>query len=125
MEKFERISVIEATQFTGGYSFDEMCVEWGSAFDAVKTIKNEFLSIKTPFGKVDVQIGDYIVHYVCDGEFYVYSEEDFKSFFKIKGIITQATRQQAVDQFVSSLTPHTSVSEIKSKVSKLVDYLLK
>lgn len=64
--------VIEAIQYNGPYSVDEMGEDWGESFTSVAKYDNGFLSIKTleshsaPLG---ASIGDWIIRGV-QGEFY-------------------------------------------------------
>jgi len=68
MQKFRKKPiVIEATKFMGGFSFDEMTVDW-DGFADVAIFKNGFLSIKTLEGVMHANVGDYIIKGV-NGEF--------------------------------------------------------
>lgn len=62
---------IEATQFMGGFSVDEMRVEWGEAFGSVARYSDmaNALSIKTLEGTMQASLGDWIIK-GTRGEFY-------------------------------------------------------
>jgi hypothetical protein len=69
MNKFRKKPVvIEATKFMGGFSHDEMTVDWDGYAD-VATFSNGFLKIKTLEGIMHANVGDYIIKGV-NGEFY-------------------------------------------------------
>jgi hypothetical protein len=62
--------VIEAFSFMGGFSFDEMLVEWGKPFaDVAKLDHMNVLTIHTLEGDHTASMGDMIIRGV-KGEFY-------------------------------------------------------
>jgi len=69
MQKFRKKPiVVEATKFMGGFSYDEMTVEWDGFNDAVSLV-NGFLRIQTLEGIMFANVGDYIIKGI-NGEFY-------------------------------------------------------
>lgn len=76
--------VIEATKFMGGFSFDEMLVEWGKPFASSShyvEISNT-LTIKTLEGAMLADIGDYIIKGI-KGEFYPCKPDIFEISYEL------------------------------------------
>ena len=72
MAKFRKKPVvIEAVQFNGGYSFDEMLTDFGKEFADVVTYSNRAndLQIHTLEGVMNAAPGDWVIRGV-KGEFY-------------------------------------------------------
>lgn len=75
--------VIEASRFMGGFSYDEMCVEWGESFAEVSEyngIVNE-IKIRTLEGTMIANIGDWIIKGV-KGEFYPCKPDIFEKTYE-------------------------------------------
>lgn len=70
---------IEAMQFNGGFSFDEMLVEWGQDFlEVVKYFSNvNYMEIRTLEGTVIARPSDWIIK-GTEGEFYPCKDSVFK-----------------------------------------------
>lgn len=65
--------VIEAVQYLGGYTFDEMTVDWGESFGNVARHQQQgnFVDIKTlEEGVMTAHVGDWIIKGIKKGEFY-------------------------------------------------------
>lgn len=73
MAKFRKKPVvIEAIQYNGPFSVDEMGIDWGESFTSVARYENGFLSIQTLESHsvpLDASIGDWIIRGV-QGEIY-------------------------------------------------------
>ena len=85
MPKFRKKPVIiEATKFMGGFSYDEMCVEWGEDFanQSVYDSKVNSLMIKTLEGDHMANIGDYIIKGIA-GEYYPCKPDIFEQTYEL------------------------------------------
>lgn len=76
--------VIEAERFTGGFSFDEMGVEWGEEFmeQVIYNHAANELWIDTLEGRMRADIGDYVIRGV-GGEFYPCKPEIFIKLYEL------------------------------------------
>lgn len=82
MNKFRKKPVVvEATKFMGGFSHDEMMVDWDGYGD-VATFQNGFLQIKTLEGVMSANLGDYIIKGV-NGEFYPCKPDIFEQTYEL------------------------------------------
>lgn len=81
MPKFRKKPVvIEAMKFMGGFSYDDMCEEWGDPFSNVarhNNLMNEII-IKTLEGDMRVSHSDFVIKGV-KGEFYPCKPDIFEA----------------------------------------------
>ena len=68
--------VIEAIQYLGPSSYDEMIEEWGQAFANKSCLMPGYLNIRTLEGAHIAKISDYIIKGI-EGEFYNCKESIF------------------------------------------------
>ena len=75
---------IEAMQFTGGFSVDEMGVEWGDEFAKVARYNDHMntLLIQTLEGVHIASIGDWIIKGTL-GEFYPCKQKAFENKYEL------------------------------------------
>lgn len=73
----------EATRFMGGFSFDEMSVEWGKPFISVARYYEvlNYMEIKTLEGISRADVGDYIIRGL-KGEFYPCKPDIFEETYE-------------------------------------------
>jgi hypothetical protein len=84
MTKYKRKPVVvEAELFLGGYSFDEMCVNWGEEFSSKVQWDSQLnqLSIKTLEGTMIAVCGDWIIKGI-KGEFYPCKPDIFEAIYE-------------------------------------------
>ena len=87
MPKFRKKPVvIEAFNFTGGMSYDEMCVDWGDIFADVAKHQNviNVIDIQTLEGTMTAHLGDWIIRGV-KGEFYPCNPDIFEQTYEHVG----------------------------------------
>lgn len=78
--------IIEAMQFTGGFSYDEMTVEWGERFTNVAHYhpKMNCIDIDTLEGNDVANIGDWIIKGISvKGEFYSCKPDIFEKTYGV------------------------------------------
>ena len=75
--------VIEAMRFMGGFSYDEMRVEWGVEFVKSSTYFDDTneLKILTLEGPLNVSLGDFVIRGV-KGEFYPCKPDIFEATYE-------------------------------------------
>lgn len=83
MSKFRKKPVVvEAARFLGGFSYDEMCEEWGEKFSDNCSIDGlGFCKIRTLEGTMGVSNGDWIIKGTAN-EFYPCKDEIFKKIYE-------------------------------------------
>jgi hypothetical protein len=86
MAKFRKKPVvIEAFQFTGGFSFDEMLVDWGEPFAAVATLSKmnelDIQTLESHNAPLRASLGDWIIKGV-QGEFYPCKPDIFEATYE-------------------------------------------
>lgn len=81
--------VIEAMQFNGGFSFDEMSVEWGTEFTDVVRYNDlmNALIVCTLEGDMAANPGDWIIKGVA-GEFYPCKPDIFHRTYELAEVTT-------------------------------------
>ena len=85
MSKFRKKPVvIEAFRFMGGFSYDEMLIDWGESFAAVAKFEMGELTIRTlesHKAPLTASLGDWIIRGV-QGEFYPCKPDIFEATYE-------------------------------------------